>query len=255
MNYKKYVDGLFILLIPAFLCLIIFYLDPEIKKALTLNTEDYSILTLYTTNFVHYEPGHLLRNLFYYALFGFVSMLLYNHLDHDKIFRYSLLAILIVVPIFSSAYSMYILSSFGGSGNIYGFSGITGAAIGMFGYAVALLISFDKKDNILSYLFLIFATLYFFVSMYVNTIAVILILLFITALPLTMVAWRHAREKEKIKRIVVAYVLAMFYLFFLTLMFPISIVSGDNVVNIWGHLSGVILQDNDTFSIAQLKNQ
>ncbi len=201
MNYKKYVDDLFILLISVFLCLIIFYLDPEIKKALTLNTKNYSILNLFTTNFVYYDLGRLFKNLIYYALFGFVSMLLYNYLDdHGKIFRHSLLAILIVVPFFSSAYSMYVFFSFDKGGNIYGFSDITGAVIGMFGYAVALLISFDKKDNILSYLFLIFATPYFFVSMYVNAIAVIFILLFITALPLTIIARRHAREKEKIKK-------------------------------------------------------
>ncbi|AIY89235.1 hypothetical protein [Geoglobus acetivorans] len=242
MRFRKFLPDALILLLPALACLALFYLPTEVRNMLTLNTENYSIMLLYTTNFIHYEWGHLAGNLAYYLAFGFASLLLYSRLGYRRVYRYSLPLILVLVPVLSSAYSLWAVKNCGGSGRIYGFSDVTGAVIGMFGYGGALLISLDKKDAPCSYLFLMLITLYYFVSTYLGLLSVFSMgLLFIAILPFYMIAIRHAGNREEKKRMVAGFGLAMLYLFSLSAMFPENLASNGKAVNILGHLMGVLL--------------
>lgn len=240
MNYKKYLPDLFLLFLPALICLIVFYSPSEIKEMLTMSTEDYSILSIYTTNFVHYEWGHLTRNLAYYLAFGLTSLLLLDYLGYRKIFRYSLPIILIVVPILSSIYSVWVITNCGGRVNIFGFSAVAGAVMGLFGYGGALLISFDEKDYPYSYLLLMLFTMYYFVSTYLGLLNVFSIAMLLSAmLPFYVIANRHAKDQNRRKRIFAGLVYIFAYLFFLETLFPLNLVSNGNLVNILGHLLGV----------------
>ncbi|MBE8540145.1 hypothetical protein [Geoglobus acetivorans] len=242
MRYREIIPDAFILLLPALACLAVFYLPDGVKVVLTLNTENYSILSIYTTNFVHYEWEHLAGNLAHYLAFGFTSLLLYSHLGYGRVFRFSLPLILVLVPVISSVYSLWAVKSYGGSGSIYGFSDVAGAVIGMFGYGGALLISIDKTDIPYSYLFLMLVTLYYFVSTYLGLLnAFSAGLLLIAMLPFYVIAARHAGNREGKKRIAAGFGLAMVYLFFLSSMFPENLASNGKVVNILGHLMGVVL--------------
>jgi|GEM_PF-1796866 hypothetical protein len=238
---KKFLPEIVFFLLPTFVCLLIYYLPPEFKKVITLNAEDLSILSLYTTNFVHYEWNHLTGNLTYYLVFGFVSLFLYNYFGYIKIFRYSLLSILVVVPFLSSIYSLWAIPYYSGESSIYGFSAVVGAVMGLFGYGAVLLITFDEKDYSYSFLFLMCTTLYYFVSTYFGILNVFSLgMLLIALLPFYVVANRHARNRAKRKRITAGFGLIIAYLFFLTSMFPKDLISNGNIVNIPGHLFGLI---------------
>jgi hypothetical protein len=240
MNCRQHVLNIFLLLLPAAICLVVFYLDPEIKHSLTLNTASYSVLTLYTTNFVHYDPRHLTRNLIPYIIFGLLSLVLYSKLGYERVFGYSLLLILLAVPLFSSMYSVFTITYYGGRSNVYGFSNVTSAVMGMFGYSVALVMSFEKRDYLFAYLFLMFASVYLFVSLYAGMFKALIPLL-LSAASFGLIAYWHRRDEAKKKRIIAAYLLAMVYLFFLSTIFPLNIVADGKVTNIMGHFSGLIL--------------
>jgi branched-subunit amino acid transport protein len=84
MKWKHHILNIFLLLLPVSICLAVFYPDLQTKHSLTLNTASYSALTLYFTNFVHYDSGHLTRNLIHYIIFGLLSLVLYSNFGYER---------------------------------------------------------------------------------------------------------------------------------------------------------------------------
>jgi len=120
--HRRHITDLLVVL-PVLPCILVYFLDLEIKKALTLIPSNYTLLTIFTTNF-HYSIYHLVGNILWYTLFGFCSLVVYSRLNLEKVFRYSLVLILFTVPLASSVSSILFLPEILKSKPSYGFSAI-----------------------------------------------------------------------------------------------------------------------------------
>jgi|Deesub1362A_J573_1020465.scaffolds.fasta_scaffold01157_22 hypothetical protein len=238
--HRERLINLSILLSPVAVCLIIFPLN-GIKQNLILRTDaqvSSLILTFYTTNFVHYTFNHLSSNLFNYTIFGVLSLRIYELLNLNKIYRYSIIAILLLVPFLNSLYSYLFFSLYNIGGSIYGFSAVTSAIMGMYAVGVILTICSDEKDIIFGYLFVLLASFFFFTLTY-SSIVYSLFFLVLSLLSFTAIVYRH--RKEPPRKFFIALILVAIYLFNLGAIFPKTLVEGGSVTNILGHISGLVL--------------
>jgi len=238
LSKNDLIDGLLITL-PALVCCIVYFSDVQFKEALTLIPANYTILTIYTTNFVHYTQNHLVGNLATYLAFALPTLLIYSKLNYRNVFRISLLLILLIVPVASSIYSMLTLPQPAQLKPAYGFSAVSSAVMGLFGFGIALSITFERKELLYSYLFLVFLVTYVFFAVY-NKLILAMAFLVLAIIPFTVIARKHRNDSEKRKRIVVAYLLLIPYLLSFGIIFPDRLVNEGNFVNIFSHIAGLI---------------
>lgn len=236
---RKLIDFLIVFL-PVIACILIYFLDESLKRTLTLIPSEPTIFAMYTTNFVHYAPDHLTGNLVAYLIFSLLSIAFYYRLGYRRIFEVSLIVVLLVVPVMSSLFSGMLLPSTANARPLYGFSAISSAVIGLFGFGIVLYMSFGEKTYVvLFYLFLVLTSLglavltYDFVHFAVVSILLALILLALTAR-------RHRNNSERTKRYYKALLLLSVYLFSMVSIFPEQLRVGHSLVNIVGHWVGLV---------------
>lgn len=236
---RKFIDFLIVFL-PVIACILIYFLDEGLKRALTLIPSELTIFTMYTTNFVHYSLGHLTGNLVIYLVFSLLSIVFYYRLGYRRIFEASLIIILLIVPVTSSLFSATVLPSSANIKPLYGFSAVSSAVIGLFGFGIVLYMSLgEKTDVICLYLFLVLTSLglavltYDFVHFGIVSILLALILLALTAR-------RHRNNSERTKRYYKALLLLSVYLFSMVSIFPEQLIVGHSFVNIVGHWVGLL---------------
>ncbi|MDK2781970.1 MAG: hypothetical protein PWR13_998 [Archaeoglobi archaeon] len=168
------------------------------------------------------------------------SFAIFTKLNHRRTFRRSLILILLTVPLFNSLLVPLFIPEAMTHKMYYGFSAISCAALGLFGMSVALLLSFDQKDLLSSYISIIFLSSSFFSLIY-SQILLGAILLLLALLTLSIIVWRNAKFRERTRRMYSAILLLLLYLLFHLFFFPVNPISGGFLINIYAHFLGIVL--------------
>ncbi|WP_435364561.1 hypothetical protein [Haloarchaeobius sp. DYHT-AS-18] len=111
----------------------IHFLAPTARHTLALNHSNPTLLTLWSSAFVHVNLAHLLSNLIGYFLAIIPTYLLYLHWNRRTLFWHSLALSLLLVPPLVNLGSFVYFTSQGVAGETIsrGFSGVVGAFAGM----------------------------------------------------------------------------------------------------------------------------
>ncbi|WP_267640437.1 hypothetical protein [Haloarchaeobius amylolyticus] len=106
---------------------------PTARHTLALSHDDLTLVTVWSSAFVHVDSQHLLSNLTGYFLAVVPTYLLYVHWDRRRLFWHSiLLALLVVPPVVNLGSNVYFTSQGVADGTVSrGFSGVVGAFAGM----------------------------------------------------------------------------------------------------------------------------
>ncbi len=147
--YTNFPDLLWIF-IPAIIALLVFNIESAIKKSLAFIPGSFNLYHLYASHFVHFTIQHLSSSLVIYFIFVLAAYIIFVKTDRKSFFWKSYLIILVMAPLLGSL--SWILASHIypqlGKLQIYGFSTITSAAIGLFGFGIILyLISLNAEKN------------------------------------------------------------------------------------------------------------
>ena len=122
-------DDLFVISIIPVVLVVIFQLPLEIRRTLAFASEDPSMVTAFTANYVHFTADHLFGNVAWYLLIISLAYLLAITNEHRSRFFATLFAVLLVLPI-PLSYLTLAVPSLGVS---IGFSGLNMA---LFGFVV-----------------------------------------------------------------------------------------------------------------------
>jgi len=236
----KLLDFLIVVL-PAIACLLVYFSDESLKKTLTLIPSESTIVTIYTTNFVHYTLDHLMGNLASYLIFSFLSLIIYHRLGYRRIFELSLIIILLIVPVASSLFSEVAIPSSTKINSVYGFSAMSSAILGLFGFGIVLYMPLGEETDIKYYY--LFLMLISAGAVAITYKAVYLAVAFISSAIalLAFTARKHRDNPERVKRFFKALLLLATYLFSLGFVFPERLISCHGIVNIVGHWVGLAL--------------
>jgi hypothetical protein len=129
--------------VPILLSLI-FLLPESIQNAMILDYGNYSIFNLWTSSFVHRGFDHLSNNLIAYCLLIGPIYLLFLLGDEQKLFRYTFLVLLFVLPFLIALINIAAL----GSGTGAGFSGIGSALFGLLPVSLFLFVHNKISEEI-----------------------------------------------------------------------------------------------------------
>lgn len=113
----------------------VFSTSPGVRDGLVLDYGEPTLLTMYTSHFVHQSAGHLLANLAGYALIVPTAYLCFLLADRRRLFRVSFLSFLIALPVGLSALNLVFFRravAYGFSGVVMGYFGLL--ALGLFLY-------------------------------------------------------------------------------------------------------------------------
>ncbi|MEM4155619.1 MAG: hypothetical protein QXQ38_02705 [Archaeoglobaceae archaeon] len=241
------VKNVFLILIPAVACTLI-YLSGLGDLLVLKYPSDIPrlILTSYTTNFVHRTFEHFIGNMGIYLFCSFTSFILLRMMNL-KIFRKTLLAILLLVPFICSAVTIlgFEISQFPDTREAYGFSGIGSATAGILVFSLALVAAFEKgsllKDDIIwAYLMALFCVPYYFHTTYLGEKGYIFIILPI--IPSIILVWRHRTEKRRLLAIFFAFISCVVSVGMISaILFPQTVVQNGQAVNIPAHLVGFVM--------------
>ncbi len=223
-----------LIVIPALLCLLIYFADYEVKKSLTLIPAKYTLTTMYTTNFVHYTFDHLAGNLFYYILLSILSFQIYSKLGFAKLFQISFLLILLAVPLASSLFTIELLPQVLQDKPSCGFSGVVSAVIGLYGFSISLYLIKLKANDTLAFLSVLILGLSLVPFVY-NCLIHGMILL-----TLSIFTFAYLMKNVRIgkKDVIFIFLTLFIYLLSIISIFPQQIVQGSNVANIIAHYAG-----------------
>ena len=235
---RKLLDFLIVVL-PAIACLLVYFSDESLKMNLTLIPAKSTIVTMYTTNFVHYTLGHLIGNLVGYLIFSLLSLIIYHR--YRRIFEVSFITILLIVPVASSLFSEMVLPPPAKTKLLYGFSAVSSAVIGLFGFGIVLYMSSgDRRDVMYSYLFLALMSAGA-VALTYGAVHIVVAFIPLALSLLALTARRHRDNPERSKKYFKALPLLAFYLLGMGSIFPEQLVLSHSFVNIVGHWTGLAL--------------
>lgn len=239
-------DLLLISTVPILLSLI-FLLPESVQSALILDYGNYSIFNLWSSAFVHRGFNHFSNNLAAYCVLIGPIYLLFVLADEQKLFRYTFLALLFLLPFVIALVNIAAL----GSGTGAGFSGIGSAFFGLLPVSLFLFIHNKVSEEIEPahgvVLFLIAAGI--IAGTYSGVTAAAGILLFavlITIHDIHQVGLDEvkgaAAELTSMKGYFELVMIAgLLFLVSPVLLFPQDIAQGDEAVNILSHYLGLLL--------------
>lgn len=248
-KFKINKNDVFVFLFPVILVLIFLLTDPS---RFALDLKDLDLIRMFTSSFVHWNLGHLIRNVIPYYVFILPGWYLAKSSEMERDFYVSFLGILILVPFitrFMHIYTGQFLfgATAGFSGTVLGFSALT-----VISFLVFLREKFKFKLNSFDLLasFLVFICLPVFIYNF-GSLEPLLWVLF--ALSVLWMLYRFKKEGigskigSKIKeyrKIAAASKLITFtgflilFLAFYIGFFPPSFVEAE--INIFSHLSGFV---------------
>ena len=239
-------DLVLILSVPIFLSLI-FLLPESIQNSLILDYGNYSIVNLWSSAYVHRGFNHFSNNLAAYCVLIGPIYLLLVLADERKLFRYTFLSFLFILPFVIALSNIAAL----GSGTGAGFSGIGSAFFGLLPVSLFLFIHNKVSEEIEPahgvVLFLIAAAI--IAGTYSGVTAAAGILLFavlITIYDTYQVGLDEVKEAAAGLTSMEGYfelvmVAGLLFLVSPVLLFPQDITQGDGAVNILSHYLGLLL--------------
>ncbi|WP_246989468.1 hypothetical protein [Halorientalis marina] len=232
--------------VPIFLSLI-FLLPESIQNSLILDYGNYSIVNLWSSAYVHRGFNHFSNNLAAYCVLIGPIYLLFVLADERKLFRYTFLAFLFILPFVIALSNIVAL----GSGTGAGFSGIGSAFFGLLPVSLFLFIHNKVSEEIEPVhgvvLFLIAAAI--IAGTYSGVTAAAGILLFavlITVYDIYQVGLEEVKEAAAGLTSMEGYfelvmIAGLLFLVSPVLLFPQDIAQGDGAVNILSHYLGLLL--------------
>ncbi|MFC5280193.1 hypothetical protein ACFPM1_15730 [Halorubrum rubrum] len=239
-------DLVLILSVPIFLSLI-FLLPESIQNSLILDYGNYSIVNLWSSAYVHRGFNHFSNNLAAYCVLIGPIYLLLVLADERKLFRYTFLSFLFILPFVIALSNIAAL----GSGTGAGFSGIGSAFFGLLPVSLFLFIHNKVSEEIEPahgvVLFLIAAAI--IAGTYSGVTAAAGILLFavlITIYDTYQVGLDEVKEAAAGLTSMEGYfelvmIAGLLFLVSPVLLFPQDITQGDGAVNILSHYLGLLL--------------
>jgi len=223
-----------IAVLPVIVCIAVYMLDDPTKHSLIFIPASFRMYQLYTTHFVHFTLPHLFNNLLAYFIFVCAAYAIFTRVG--KGFWKTLAIILLVAPLVASL-SWLLASRVYPFENVsmYGFSTISSAVIGLFGFGIFLhLITLNAEKNSAS-LFVLLSGVALIPITYGNLPAGLLLLVICIA------AFAYsARSIDRIpKKDALLLVLGLIlYQIGILSIFPSQIIRGSTVVNILAHYAG-----------------
>jgi len=244
---KTRVSDLALIFSVPILLSLIFLLPESVQNSLILDYGNYSIFNLWSSAYVHRGFNHFSNNLAAYCVLIGPIYLLFVLADERKLFRYTFLAFLVILPFVIALSNIAAL----GSGTGAGFSGIGSAFFGLLPVALFLFVHNKVSEEIEPVhgvvLFLIAAAT--IAGTYSSVTAAAGILLFavlITVYNIYQVGLDKAKEAAAGLTSMEGYfelvmIAGLLFLVSPVLLFPQDIAQGDGAVNILSHYLGLVL--------------
>jgi hypothetical protein len=240
------VDVAVLLSIPVVLVLV--QLLPEsVREALVMNYGSPSVLTMYTTHFVHAGWGHLAGNVLVYLVAVALVYALFLYAEARRTFFLGFALVVFVAPVPLSAMDLWTVGSQVGDLPSRGFSALASAFVGFLPVAVFVFLREEVSERL---------RVYESLGLFLIGLGVILIIYSGPTDPVTWVAlvagvlyyvhpvWKlDAEERGRFwewnfwKRSLVMYA-ALFFVVSPVLLFPSNPASGGSLVNVVTHFSG-----------------
>jgi hypothetical protein len=243
---KTRVSDLALIFSVPILLSLIFLLPESIQNALILDYSNYSIFNLWSSAYVHRGFNHFSNNLAAYCVLIGPIYLLFVLADERKLFRYTFLAFLFILPLVIALSNIVVL----GSGTGAGFSGIGSAFFGLLPVSLFLFIHNKVSEEIEPVhgvvLFLIAAAI--IAGTYSGVTAAAGILLFavmITVYDIYQVGLDEVKEAAAGLTSMEGYfelvmIAGLLFLVSPILLFPQDIAKDDGAVNILSHYLGLL---------------
>ncbi len=245
---------LLVVVIPAVL-LALFLFPPSIKDKLILHHDTPSLVSFYTTNFIHEESGHLVGNYFWYFMFVIPVYLLSQQIGQRKKFWLMMGIIFGLLPWLVAATSYFIPASETflslPASKSMGFSGIVSALFGILPYFTLnyLKKSCNWKTGISGFMNLVLLLSFILVlPTYFDPAPhkiVILLVLIVAFSGLLIKILRNPTTKACFKSAQIHYAenrffrpILFIYIFGLAFIFPESLRIGKGIIDINAHLIG-----------------
>jgi membrane associated rhomboid family serine protease len=250
MNNKNILS----ILIPVLIGIIVFILPAYIQEPLVLKMDKLTYWNWFSYIFVHQNFPHLFVNIVMFLASMFMAYFILPKKDKEAFYIPTLL-IIILVPLLSFIATFYLRNIGLFPSNLInhrGFSGISSAASGFLGFAIAKRVLFlwgqEKHKNLLLHLsYFIFIPSLALMVWHLSLKFAILIFIFWILLNINLI---FLLKREKIiidkrkwtKKEVVLVGLGLIILFFgVSLLIPENIVQNGSAVNILAHLFGFVI--------------
>ena len=239
-------DLVLILSVPVLLSLI-FLLPESIQNALILDYGNYSIFNLWSAAFVHRGFNHFSNNLAAYCVLIGPIYLLLVLADERKLFQYTFVSFLFLLPPVIALINIAVL----GSGTGAGFSGIGSAFFGLLPVSLFLFIHNKISEEVEPthgvVLFLIAAAIITLTYTSITAAAgILLIAVLLTIYDIYQIGLDEAKKAAVELTSMEGYfelvmIAGLLFLISPILLFPQDIVQYNGAVNILSHYLGLVL--------------
>lgn len=240
------------LLIPLGLAAIHFLLPESLRDVMVFDHSEFSIITLWTSAFVHLDFGHLLSNLVGYIAGIVPTLVLFTYQKRHRVFRRILFVFLVTFPplIAISNYAIFQFGLQAENAATRGFSGVIAAIFGLL-FAAVLEVIWEqaswKETFGIGASVLLLSMIGILIRGGSLTLEMLGLGVFGVLLSLSLVvsldALRHpiatAREYW-LEMLLVPYCVAVLVVF-IPLLFPINWIQDGSITNIFGHGIGLLL--------------
>ncbi|MBC7129710.1 rhomboid family intramembrane serine protease [Candidatus Bathyarchaeota archaeon] len=234
------------------LCFIVFLLPIEVQELLKARSDNWNLLTFFTSTFVHANFEHLVGNVLAFLLLGFIVYGLNRESNCEKGFIISMFLAISLLPFIYNLSFVLLANIIIGQPLVS--CGLSTVIAGIIGLIIPSLIIFlrdmlqEKRSDLYFSSSLIFLTGSAIAFPYINFGAYNLTV-FITTLTVGLALLLHVAGKllnfakqnlNAKKKLVTASIAILFYYTFLFSLFPSNIVMPQgNIVNIFAHYIGV----------------
>lgn len=246
------ITTIFTLLVPFGLVAIHFLFPESLRDAMVFDHSEFSIITLWTSPFVHLDLGHLYSNLVGYIAGIAPTLVLFTYQKRHRVFRRILLVFLVIFPplIAISNYGFFQYGLQAENAATRGFSGVIAAIFGLL-FAAVLEVVWERaswKETFgIGASVLLLSMIGILVgggSLKFEVLALgILGVSLSLSLVVSMNALRHpfatAREYW-VEMLLVTYCVVVLVIF-IPRLFPIQWIQGGSITNIFGHGIGLLL--------------
>lgn len=234
-------DILLLFVLPSAI-LIFIYLFPQSEQILEYKARNPTLIGIIGSNLAHRSVNHITGNIFGYWLLGGTGYLLMKESNLDHVYKYSLVAYLLILPFFAN---WTILQIFSEQPDIIskfesvGFSQTVGAVTGFLPIAISCYYSKLTDENHVIYISLGMFTLGFSVAFYylgeINSSTIIL-----GSIGILSILYIGLRSIKSLKstadpRFMYLFGAVAFFIIGIQLLFPPSAPAG-----IYGHMAGYV---------------
>lgn len=256
LRYKEDVlnEILFAAIIPILIA-IHFLLPNSIHDALVFDHSQFKMYTLWTSAYIHGSDTHLFQNITGYTMAIVPSWVIFSYHYRQRVPRRAFLVVLVLFPILISlfSYGVYQFGFEAGETTTRGFSGIVSAFFGLLLVGV-LEVGYDRRGWLgvmgLAGANVLVVMTYMLILAGVATVRIVGLGTGGALLSLTLlISPEQVRERRlkpkfsdegKIGGIQAIYG-SLVLMYMLPQMFPLDWIRTDMVVDIFGHLSGLVL--------------